>query len=320
MRVHNVHERILDAAATAVGPLLDGIGGPDDALWPSPQWAPLWLDGPPAVGVAGGHGSLRYRVSTYEPGRRIVFTLEPGQGLTGWHGFEVEPLGPERTLLRHVVSAQAHGRMRVLWPCVVRPVHDAIVEQILDRAEAALGTGPARLTRLAAIARLARWTARPRGRATAPPESALGGDALSRADFVDAYAVRRRPGMPTDPARWASAIFEEPPRWVRALLAVREVAVGFVGIERAGRSAFAVRALTATEALVGVDGGHLDFRAVVSVEPARVVVTTLVQRRNRRGRAYFALVRRIHPVVVAAMLTRAATRLSRTPTPAARVR
>jgi hypothetical protein len=93
-----------------------------------------------------------------------------------------------------------------------------------------------------------------------------------------------------------------------------------VGIERARRSAFAVRALTATEAMVGVDAGHLDFRGVVSVEPARVVLTTLVRRHNRRGRAYFALVQRIHPVVVAAMLTRAATRLSRTPAPSARVR
>src|SRR6476661_2038991 len=157
MRVHNVHERVLTAEATAVGALLDGVGGPHDALWPSPEWAPMWINGAPAIGVAGGHGPLRYRVSTYEPGRRIVFTLEQGQGLSGWHGFEVEPLGPERAVLRHVVSARAHGRMRALWPCVVRPVHDGIVEQILDRAEIALGTGPARATRLAAIARLARW-------------------------------------------------------------------------------------------------------------------------------------------------------------------
>ncbi|MBV9920957.1 MAG: DUF2867 domain-containing protein [Pseudonocardia sp.] len=41
-------------------------------------------------------------------------------------------------------------------------------------------------------------------------------------------------------------------------------------------------------------------------------MTTLVRRHNRRGHAYFALVRRIHPAVVRATLTRAATRLSRT--------
>src|SRR6185437_11037850 len=94
MQVHNVHERVLDAPAEAVGRLLDDIGGPHDALWPSPEWSPMWLDGPPAVGTAGGHGSLRYRVTTYEPGRKIVFTLDPGQDLSGWHGFEVVAPGP----------------------------------------------------------------------------------------------------------------------------------------------------------------------------------------------------------------------------------
>jgi len=315
MRVFNVHERVLDVRAAAVGPLLDGLGGPNDALWPSPQWAPMRLDGPLAVGVAAGHGPLRYRVSAYEPDRRIVSTLEPRQRLSGWHGFEIEPLGPEQTVLRHTVDAQAHGRMRVLWPCVVRPVHDGIVEQILDRAEIALGTGPVRATRLSVIARLARWIGRPRARVVTPPAAGPAADVLPEADYVDAYAVRRRPGMPADPELWASTIFADPPRWVSALLAAREAAVGLAGIERAGRSAFAVRTRTDTQALLGVDAGHLDFRAVVSVDPARVVLTTLVRRHNRRGRAYFALVRRLHPAIVTAMLTRAATRLSRAPTP-----
>jgi Protein of unknown function (DUF2867) len=312
MQVHNVHERVLDSSAAAIGPLLDGIGGPHDALWPSPEWSPLWLDGPPAVGTAGGHGALRYRVTTYEPGRRIVFTLDPGQDLSGWHGFEIVPRGPERAVLRHVVAGRARGAMRLLWPCAVRPVHDGIVEQILDRAEAALGTGPAQPAELGAIARLARWVYRPRAHATDPVVT----DVLPEVDFVDAFAVRLRPGMPTDPARWAAAVFDSAPSWVRGLLAAREAAVGLVGIERGGRSAFALRAHTASEAVVGTDARHLDFRAVVTVEPTRVVLTTVVRLHNRRGRAYFALVRRVHPAVVTAMLTRAATRLSRVPVPA----
>jgi hypothetical protein len=307
MQVHNVHERVLDVPAAAVGRLLEDIGGPHDALWPSPEWSPMWLDGPPAVGTAGGHGALRYHVTTYEPGRKIVFTVDPGQGLSGWHGFEVVARGPDRAVLRHVVACRARGGMRLLWPCVVRPVHDGILEQILDRAELALGTGPERQARLGAIARLARWAARPRARATVPPAT----DVLPGADFVDAYAVRLRPGMPTDPARWAAAVFDSPPGWVVALMAAREALVGLVGIERARRSVFAVHEQTATTAVLGADARHLDFRAVVTVEPTRVVLTTLVRRRNRRGRAYFALVRRIHPAVVTAMLTRAATRFSR---------
>ena len=41
--------------------------------------------------------------------------------------------------------------------------------------------------------------------------------------------------------------------------------------------------------------------------------STVVTLRNRRGRAYLALVRLVHPVIVWAMLTRAAHRLSRSP-------
>jgi hypothetical protein len=68
--VRNVHERLVPAPLIEVGPLLDRLGGPDDVLWPSPAWVPMLLDGPLAVGVAGGHGPIRYRVTAYEPGRR----------------------------------------------------------------------------------------------------------------------------------------------------------------------------------------------------------------------------------------------------------
>jgi hypothetical protein len=45
-------------------------------------------------------------------------------------------------------------------------------------------------------------------------------------------------------------------------------------------------------------------------EPDRVVLTSVVRLHNRRGQAYSALVRPVHPIVVRAMLNRAARRLS----------
>jgi hypothetical protein len=45
-------------------------------------------------------------------------------------------------------------------------------------------------------------------------------------------------------------------------------------------------------------------------EARRVVLTTVVRLHNRRGRAYWALVRPIHPLIVRAMLARAARKLS----------
>ena len=62
----------------------------------------------------------------------------------------------------------------------------------------------------------------------------------------------------------------------------------------------------AHEVLLGADQTHLAFRASVLVEPDLVVVSTVVELRNRRGHAYFALVRWLHPFVVRAMLACAA--------------
>jgi hypothetical protein len=308
--VRNVHERLVPAPIERVGPLLDRIGGPDDVLWPSPGWPPIVLDGPIAVGVAGGHSSIRYRVTGYVPGRRVEFAFLPGQGLDGRHVFSAEPVGPERTLLRHVAEARPSGRMRLAWPLAVRWAHDSVLEELLDNAQRATGSEPERPARRSPWVRLLRAVEVPRSRDTAPARTALIARALPRVDWTDAHAVTAFPGTPLDPQAWADAVFRDPPRWVLAALGLRELLVGLVGIERSGRGAFDTLARADDEVLLGADANHLDFRASVRREPDRVVLTTVVQVHNRRGRAYSALVRPIHPIVVRAMLDRAARRLS----------
>lgn len=147
------------------------------------------------------------------------------------------------------------------------------------------------------------------------PATPLLADALPRVDWSDAYAVPCRPGSPSDPQQWASAVFRSPPFWIRTLLGARELLVGAVGIDRAGRSAFDTVRRSNDEVLLGIDQSHLDFRASVLREPSRVVLSTVVQVHNRRGRAYWAVVRRVHPWVVQAMLRRAAHQLDVETTP-----
>jgi hypothetical protein len=131
--------------------------------------------------------------------------------------------------------------------------------------------------------------------------------ALSRVDWSDAYAVhvpadaRRR-----DPQEWVDAVFNDPPRSIRVLFGVRELLVRLVGIEQGGGHVFDTVARSADEVLIGVDQEHLGYRASVLVERDRVVLTTVVELHNRRGAAYFAIVRRLHPLVVRTMLARAA--------------
>jgi len=147
----------------------------------------------------------------------------------------------------------------------------------------------------------------------AVPRSALLAVALPGIDWSDAYAVSFPDRPPGDPQEWADAIFHSPPAWVAALFGVREVLVRVVGIERGGPHAFDTVSWNADEVLLGIDQRHLSFRASVLLEPTRVVLSTVVQVHNKRGRAYSAVVRRVHPVVVRTMLRRAARTMSVTP-------
>jgi hypothetical protein len=82
-------------------------------------------------------------VESYEPGKRVRFRFTAPRGLKGFHEFEVCPVG-EDCLLRHRLEARPEGLTALSWPLVYAPLHDALIEDALDRAESALGTGAGR--------------------------------------------------------------------------------------------------------------------------------------------------------------------------------
>jgi hypothetical protein len=142
MRVHNVHERELPASPGEVGALLDGL----EQWWPSDRWPALRPDRPLGVGARSKRGPIREEVVDYEPGRRIDFELKAPRGLVARHRFEVEPEAAERAVLRHTIDGRLEGWARLSWPLAIRPLHDALIEDLLDRAEAEVtgAPGPAR--------------------------------------------------------------------------------------------------------------------------------------------------------------------------------
>lgn len=309
--MRNVHQRVLAVDAARLAPLLDGIGGPDDRFWPFPLYgAQLRLHGEPAVGVTGMNGPVEVRVTAYEPGRRLELTSAPGAALDGTFSWEIEPHGPGRALVRQCSQGRLNGILRWLWP-LVRKQHDHCIEAMLDRAEAYVGLPTAPLAEPLASRMLARLVDAERARAVAVPETELLRTALGRVDYADAYAVVARPEMPTDPQVWADALFRDPPAVVTAGMWMRDKVVGRLGISRSGETTFATLERTDDEVLLGSDEDHLDFRASVWCTADRVVLSTVVSMHNARGRAYFWPVRFVHPLLVRAMLTRAAHRLSR---------
>jgi hypothetical protein len=148
--------------------------------------------------------------------------------------------------------------------------------------------------------------------ATELPSTRLLAHPMRYVDWSDAYAV----GVPSgerrhDPQEWADAVFRAPPSVLtRVLFGARELLVRAVGIERGGSHVFDTVSRTDHEVLLGADQQHLGFRASVLVEADRVVLSTVVELHNRRGRAYFAIVRRLHPIVVRGMLARAAKKMA----------
>jgi hypothetical protein len=150
-----------------------------------------------------------------------------------------------------------------------------------------------------------------RAHAVPLPRTPLLAHALPRIDWSDAYAVLIAPGARhADASEWAGAVFHGPPPWVRTLFTLRELLIRAVGIPRSDGHAFDIVSRRSDEVLLGIDQDHLAFRASVLVEQERVVVSTIVELRNRRGAAYVTVVRAVHPFVVRAMLTRAARALA----------
>ena len=135
MKIHNVHERTLPVPADAVWNLLETLGGPDDRLWPRDRWPAIKLDGGLEPGTRGHHAFIRYAIVGTEPGRRVRFRFRDTPGVEGEHGFEVLPAGDGAAVLRHVLDIHARGPFELYWRTVIVRLHDALLEDLLDRAE-----------------------------------------------------------------------------------------------------------------------------------------------------------------------------------------
>jgi hypothetical protein len=157
--IENTHERMLAASPTAVDELVDSLSSRDDRLWPHLRWPAMRLDNGLTVGSNGGHGPVRYEVSRYEPGRLVAFAFTPKFPIVGEHRLEVLPVPGGRTLLRHTLEGNPRSWLRLGWPLCFRWLHDALIEDAFDRAEAELAGAEWRPRTLPAHVRALRWAA-----------------------------------------------------------------------------------------------------------------------------------------------------------------
>jgi hypothetical protein len=140
--VRNVHERRVIGAVAQIGDMIDNLAGPNDTLWPADAWPPLQLDHGLTVGSTGGHGPIRYLVESHTPTREVTFRFADGMGIDGIHRLTVERLSETEAIVRHELVGGLTGSMRVVWPLMVHWLHDALIEDLFDNAEAAVSSRP----------------------------------------------------------------------------------------------------------------------------------------------------------------------------------
>jgi hypothetical protein len=142
MKVLNIHEREFEADYEQVAKLIDSLSSENALLWPNQCWPRMKFDRPLSIGAKGGHGPIGYFVEEYKPGQAIKFRFTSPKGFKGFHKFDVVKSSHQSFLLRHTIEMELKGSALLTWPLVIRPLHDALLEDALSTAQASLGMAP----------------------------------------------------------------------------------------------------------------------------------------------------------------------------------
>jgi hypothetical protein len=141
---------------------------------------------------------------------------------------------------------------------------------------------------------------------------------LAGAQFADAFRIAVD-GVPLDARIAAQRMMGRSPRWIEALLSLRNALVAPFGLKTSGAGEktaggligiFPVLSETPDRLVAGFNDSHLDFRVVVDVAASgqgqQVTTTTLVRTHNWFGRAYLAIIMPFHRLVVRSLLRQVA--------------
>ncbi|MEL6863477.1 MAG: hypothetical protein AAFP19_03615 [Bacteroidota bacterium] len=135
MKVLNVHKRIIDQPLEKVAGLLSTLATKEDKIWPKEQWPPMRFKEGLKVGSKGGHGPIRYTVVEKIPGQLIRFNFTQPRQFKGEHCLEINAVSDTKTEVKHVIDMQTQGLGILSWTLAIRHLHDALIEDALDKIE-----------------------------------------------------------------------------------------------------------------------------------------------------------------------------------------
>ena len=131
MKIRNRHERMVAAPPARIAALVADF----DRVWPT-EIAPAPRRQGPRLYDAG----LMLWEEFDRPGAARAFRVVRPDGLQGEHWFELEG-ADGATVVRHTVEGCAVGKYEAIWCERIGPLHDLILEALLDNLEAAVASG-----------------------------------------------------------------------------------------------------------------------------------------------------------------------------------
>ncbi len=135
MKVLNIHTRIIDQPIKSIIPIFESLASQNDRIFPIEHWSKMKLFGAKKVGTKAGHGIIKYTISKYISGKIIQFEFTSPKGFKGHHKFELSAIDIDKTELTHVINMKTTGHGTFFWIFVIRWLHDALLEDCLDKVE-----------------------------------------------------------------------------------------------------------------------------------------------------------------------------------------
>lgn len=135
MKVVNIHKRTIHQPKRKLNALMETLSTPNDKIWPYEKWPQMKFNVGLKVGGIGGHGPIRYEIIEHIPGEIIQFKFIRPKYFNGIHKFELIPLSPNKTELKHTIDMTTSGTATIGWTFVIRWLHHALMEDLFDKIE-----------------------------------------------------------------------------------------------------------------------------------------------------------------------------------------
>jgi hypothetical protein len=158
--ITNIHYRDFKAPVSNLWNLVLSLASPEDKLWPRERWPAMTLDNHLNIGSKGGHSLIKYFIEDYQENRLIKFKFTEPKGFNGTHEFIVTQISSDVFRLEHKVILNLDFKGKIYWIFIIKHLHDALIEDLLDKAESNINEKKIEFRKLSLMVRGLRYIIR----------------------------------------------------------------------------------------------------------------------------------------------------------------